>query len=61
MPPVHRLRILSGAPAEAEMLTKSAALVADQMEMRLAAKKVADLEQAERRIREQSARRTRRW
>ncbi len=32
------------SPAEAEMLTKLAALVMDQMELRLAARKVADLE-----------------
>ena len=41
------------APAEAEMLTKLAALVMDQMELRLAARKVADLEQVERRMSEQ--------
>ncbi len=41
------------APAEAEMLTKLAALVMDQMELRLAAGKVADLEQVERRMSEQ--------
>jgi len=35
---------------EAQMLTKLAALVMDQMERRLAASKVADLEQAERRM-----------
>jgi PAS domain S-box-containing protein len=40
-------------PAEAEMLTKLAALVMDQMELRLAARKVAELEQAERRMSEQ--------
>jgi formate hydrogenlyase transcriptional activator len=38
------------APAEAQMLTKLAALVMDQMERRLAASKVAELEQAERRM-----------
>ena len=41
------------APAEAEMLTKLAALVMDQMELRLAARKVADLEQIERTMSEQ--------
>jgi PAS domain-containing protein len=35
------------------MLTKIAALVMDQMELRLAAKKIAELEQAERTISEQ--------
>jgi len=39
--------------AEAEMLTKLAELVMDQMELRLAARKVADLEQVERRMSEQ--------
>jgi len=38
------------AAAEAQMLTKLAALVMDQMELRLAASKVADFEQAERRM-----------
>ena len=41
------------APAEAVMLTKLAALVMDQMELRLASRKVADLEQVERRMSEQ--------
>ena len=36
------------SPAEAEMLTKLAALVMDQMELRLAAKKVAELELSDR-------------
>ena len=40
-------------PAEAEMLTKLAALVMDQMELRLAARKVADLEQVEHKMSEQ--------
>ena len=38
--------------SEAEMLTKLAALVMDQMELRLAARKVAELEQVERSMRE---------
>ena len=38
--------------SEAGMLTKLAALVMDQMELRLAARKVAELEQAERSMRE---------
>jgi len=37
------------------MLTKLAALVMDQMELRLSARKVSELEQAERRISEQTA------
>ena len=41
------------ASGEAEMLTKMAALVMDQMELRLAAKKVSELEQVERTITEQ--------
>src|SRR5271156_354251 len=41
------------APAEGEMLTKLAALVMDQMELRLAAMKVAELEQVERRMSDQ--------
>lgn len=41
------------ALAEAEMLKKLAALVMDRMELRLAASKVAELEQAERTISEQ--------
>ncbi len=41
------------APAEAETLTKLAALVMDQMELRLAARKVAEAEQVERRMSEQ--------
>ena len=41
------------SPAEAEMLTKLAALVMDQMELRLAARKVADLERTERSMSEQ--------
>jgi PAS domain S-box-containing protein len=41
------------APGEAEMLTKLAALVMDQMGLRLAAKKVAELEQVERRMSDQ--------
>ena len=41
------------ATAEAQMLTKLAALVMDQIERRLAASKVAELEQAERRMSEQ--------
>ncbi len=40
-------------PGEAEMLTKLAALVMDQMELRLAAMKVAELEQVERRMSDQ--------
>jgi formate hydrogenlyase transcriptional activator len=47
------------APAEAKVLTKLAALVMDQMELRLAARKVAKLEEVERRtgerLREASA------
>ena len=43
------------APSEAEMLTKLAALVMDQMELRLAARKIAELEQAERRMSERTA------
>jgi formate hydrogenlyase transcriptional activator len=39
--------------SEAELLTKLAALVMDQMELRLAAKKIAEWEQIERRMREQ--------
>jgi GAF domain-containing protein len=39
---------------EAEMLTKIVALVMDQMELRLAAKKIAELEQAERTISERA-------
>jgi PAS domain S-box-containing protein len=38
--------------SEAEMLTKLAALVMDQMELRLAARKVTELEQVERSMRE---------
>lgn len=41
------------ATAEAQMLTKLAALVMDQMELRLAGRKVAELEQTQRRINEQ--------
>jgi hypothetical protein len=41
------------SPFEAELLTKLAASVMDQMELRLAARKVAELEQAERRISEE--------
>jgi PAS domain S-box-containing protein len=41
------------APAEAEILTKLSALVMDQMELRLAAKKLAELEEVERRTGEQ--------
>jgi len=41
------------APSEAEMLTKLATLVMDQMELRLRARKVAELEEAERRMIEQ--------
>jgi PAS domain S-box-containing protein len=41
------------SPFEAELLTKLAASVMDQMELRLAARKVADLEQAERRMSEE--------
>jgi formate hydrogenlyase transcriptional activator len=41
------------SPAEAEMLTKLAALVMDQMDLRLAARKVADLERTERSMSEQ--------
>src|SRR5215470_1666278 len=41
------------ATAEAQMLTKLAALVMDQMELRLAASKVGDLEKSERKICEQ--------
>jgi formate hydrogenlyase transcriptional activator len=40
-------------PSEAAMLTKLAGLVMDQMELRLAARKVAELEQEERRMSEQ--------
>jgi PAS domain S-box-containing protein len=40
------------SPFEAELLTKLAASVMDQMELRLAARKVAELEQAERRMSE---------
>jgi GAF domain-containing protein len=38
------------APGEEEMLTRLAALVMDRMELRLAARKIAELEQAERTI-----------
>jgi formate hydrogenlyase transcriptional activator len=41
------------APSEAAMLTKLAALVMDQMELQLAARKVAELEQEEHRMSEQ--------
>jgi formate hydrogenlyase transcriptional activator len=41
------------ATTESQMLTKLAALVMDQMELRLSARKVSELEQAERRIGEQ--------
>jgi len=41
------------APAEAKVLTKLAAIVMDQMELRLAARKVAELEEVERRTGEQ--------
>jgi formate hydrogenlyase transcriptional activator len=41
------------APSKAAMLTKLAELVMDQMELRLAAQKVAELEQEERRMSEQ--------
>ena len=41
------------APSEAEMLTKLAALVVDQMELRLAARKAGELEEAERKMAEQ--------
>jgi formate hydrogenlyase transcriptional activator len=41
------------SPSEAEMLTKLAALVMDQMELRLAARKVAELEETERKMSEQ--------
>jgi hypothetical protein len=41
------------ASGESEMLTKMAALVTDQMELRLAARKVAELEQVQRTIGEQ--------
>ncbi|MBV8596869.1 MAG: sigma 54-interacting transcriptional regulator [Candidatus Eremiobacteraeota bacterium] len=41
------------SPFEAELLAKLAASVMDQMELRLAARKVAELEQAERRISEE--------
>jgi formate hydrogenlyase transcriptional activator len=41
------------APAEADMLTKLAGLVMDQMELRWSVSKVGELEQAERRISEQ--------
>ena len=41
------------SPFEAELLMKLAALVMDQMELRLAARKVAELEQAERRTSEE--------
>ena len=41
------------APSETEMLTKLAALVMDQMELRLAARKVAELEQVEHGMSEQ--------
>jgi formate hydrogenlyase transcriptional activator len=41
------------SPFEAELLTKLAALVMDQMELRLAAREVAELEQAERRMSEE--------
>jgi formate hydrogenlyase transcriptional activator len=41
------------APSEAEILTKLAALVMDQMELRLAARKIAELEQVERTMSEE--------
>ena len=41
------------SPLEAELLTKLAGSVMDQMELRLAARKVAELEQAERKISEE--------
>jgi formate hydrogenlyase transcriptional activator len=41
------------SPFEAELLTKLAASVMDQMELRLAARKVAELEQAEREVSEE--------
>jgi PAS domain-containing protein len=41
------------APSEAEMLTKLAALVVDQMELRLAARKAGELEKTERKMAEQ--------
>jgi PAS domain S-box-containing protein len=41
------------SPSEAEMLTKLAALVMDQMELRLAARKVAELEETQRKMSEQ--------
>ena len=41
------------APGEAEILTRLSALVMDQMELRLAARKVAELEEVERRTGEQ--------
>jgi formate hydrogenlyase transcriptional activator len=41
------------APGESEMLTKMAGLVMDQMELRLAARKIAELEEGERTIGEQ--------
>jgi PAS domain S-box-containing protein len=41
------------APSEAEMLTKLAALVVDQMELRLAARKAGEPEKAERKMAEQ--------
>ena len=47
------------APAEAETLTKLSALVMDQMELRLAARKVAELEEVERRTGERQRERKR--